>query len=129
MPNIAKVLKDEIQRLARKEVKVPSRKLHESTRGLRRALTQFKRRVDRLERELRRLIARQGQIGGPARCGRGGRDAAGPLYRQGYPLVAATVQKSPRPPLPSSSASPPCPYINGNAEKAPYACEPRPATA
>lgn len=64
MPNIAKLLKQEIQRLARKEVKGMARALRQSTVALKRSLTQYKRRVNQLERAVRRLTAQVAKSAG-----------------------------------------------------------------
>jgi len=57
MPNIAKVLKDEIQRLARKEVKSPVGKLRKDTVSLKRAVAGLKRQIAQLLRDARHLMA------------------------------------------------------------------------
>ena len=56
MPNIAKVLKEEMQRLARKEVKTAVSRLHKDTAALKHAAADLKRRVASLERDARRLV-------------------------------------------------------------------------
>lgn len=45
MPHIARILKEEIQRLARKEVKVATAVLRKDTIALKRAVAELKRRV------------------------------------------------------------------------------------
>lgn len=57
MPDIAKVLKEEIQRLARKEVKAATDKLREDNVALKRAAAEQKRRIAGLEKEVQRLSA------------------------------------------------------------------------
>lgn len=57
MPDIGKVLKDEIRRLARKELRVATDVLRRDKFALKRAVAQLKRRVAQLERESRRLAA------------------------------------------------------------------------
>jgi DNA-binding transcriptional regulator YiaG len=56
MPNIAKVLKDEMQRLARKEVKAALAKLQKDNATLKRVAADHKRRLLTLERANRRLL-------------------------------------------------------------------------
>ena len=56
MPNIAKVLKDEMQRLARKEVKAALAKLQKDNAVLKRVAADHKRRLLTLERGNRRLL-------------------------------------------------------------------------
>lgn len=54
MPNIAALLKAEISRVARKEIKTQTDGLHAAARSLRQEIAALKRRVQDLERELRR---------------------------------------------------------------------------
>jgi DNA-binding transcriptional regulator YiaG len=58
MPNIAKLLKDEIQRLARKEVKTSIAGLRKDNSRLKRTAADFKRRLATLESVQKRLAAR-----------------------------------------------------------------------
>jgi len=55
MPNVAQVLKEEITRLARKEVKSSTAKLRQDTIDLKRRVADHGRRVASLERENKRL--------------------------------------------------------------------------
>ncbi len=55
MPDIAKAFKEEIQRLARKEIKAAVGGLRKDSAALKRAVADHKRRLARLERENRRL--------------------------------------------------------------------------
>jgi len=55
MPNIVKVLKDEISRVARREAKKAVGAVKKPTGGLRRTAADLKRRVALLEREVRAL--------------------------------------------------------------------------
>jgi len=55
MPNIAKVLKDEISRIARRETNKALTPIRKPALGLRRTTTDLKRRVAQLEKELRSL--------------------------------------------------------------------------
>jgi len=57
MPNIAQVLKEEIQRLARKEVKTPASQLRKDLVSIKRTVADLKKRITDLERENRRLTA------------------------------------------------------------------------
>ena len=58
MPDLAKVLKEEIQRLARKETKASTASLRKDTATLKRAIADHKRRIAILERDNRRLLTR-----------------------------------------------------------------------
>lgn len=55
MPNIAKVLKDEFSRVARRETKRALTSVSKPAAGLRRTAADLKRRVAQLEKELRSL--------------------------------------------------------------------------
>jgi DNA-binding transcriptional regulator YiaG len=55
MANIAKVLKDEVSRLTRRETKKALASISKPARGLRRTTADLKRRVAQLEKELRSL--------------------------------------------------------------------------
>lgn len=55
MPNIAAVLKDEIARLARKEVRAQTEELKKTSAQYRSHIAALRRRVDTLERELKRV--------------------------------------------------------------------------
>jgi len=57
MPDIAKVLKEEVLRLARKEVRVATAGLRKDNAALKRAVGDHKRRVAKLESGSRRLLA------------------------------------------------------------------------
>lgn len=57
MPDIAKVLKEEIQRLARKEIRAATANLRKDTIALKRAVNEQKRRIDALERQNKKLHA------------------------------------------------------------------------
>ena len=54
MPNIASVLKDEIARLARKEVRAQTQELKKASATYRSHIAALRRRVDELERQLKR---------------------------------------------------------------------------
>ena len=69
MPNIAKILKDEISRIARREAGNAVAPVRKPARGLRRAVADLKKRVSRLEREVRslqRAVADLGKAHRPA---------------------------------------------------------------
>lgn len=55
MPNIASVLKDEISRVARKEVRAETQGLKKAVSAYRTEIAALKRRAQALEQELRRL--------------------------------------------------------------------------
>jgi DNA-binding transcriptional regulator YiaG len=55
MPNIAKLLKDEVSRLARRETNKALASIRKPALGLRRTTADLKRRVAQLEKELRSL--------------------------------------------------------------------------
>jgi DNA-binding transcriptional regulator YiaG len=59
MPNIGKVLKDEIQRLARKEGKALTVKLRKDTVAAKKVLAGIKKRITQLERTAKQLIAQE----------------------------------------------------------------------
>ncbi len=61
MPNIIKALKEEIQRLARKEIKTVTAILHKDNVALKRAAADLKRRIAVLERENRQLLKHAGK--------------------------------------------------------------------
>lgn len=54
MPNIASVLKEEIQRLARKELKANTESLKRTVASYRSEVATLKRRIDELERQAKR---------------------------------------------------------------------------
>jgi DNA-binding transcriptional regulator YiaG len=62
MPNIAKILKDEIQRLARREANQAITGLKKSNTTLKKTVTEHKRRIAALEKENRKLISEQTKI-------------------------------------------------------------------
>ena len=57
MPNIGKVLKDEITRISRKEVKFAIGGLGKSNVNLKKIVADLKKRVASLEKENKRLVA------------------------------------------------------------------------
>ena len=61
MPNIAAVLKEEICRLAKKEVKAQVGKTQKASAQYRRDIANLKRQLGRQEREIRLLKKQQGQ--------------------------------------------------------------------
>jgi len=56
MPDIAKVIKEKIQRLARKEAKAATAGLRKDSAGLKRTMADQKRRIAKLERNNRSLV-------------------------------------------------------------------------
>ena len=65
MPNIAAVLKDEISRISRKEMRRETSSLKKSSTTYRFEIAALKRRVQELERQFRR-VGREGQSSQPA---------------------------------------------------------------
>ena len=61
MPNIAVVLKDEIARLARKEVRAQTQEFKKASAQYRTHIAALRRRVDDLERQLKRVGKANGQ--------------------------------------------------------------------
>ena len=56
MPSIEKVLRSEIQRLARKEANAATADLKKNSAGHRRSIADLRRRVEQLERENKQLV-------------------------------------------------------------------------
>ena len=56
MPSIEKVLRSEIQRLAKKEAKAATADLRKLSAGHRRSIADLRRRVEQLERENKQLV-------------------------------------------------------------------------
>jgi DNA-binding transcriptional regulator YiaG len=77
MSNIASVLKEEISRLARKEIKRETSALKKSATTYRSEIAALKRRVQELERQLRRL----GRAGRPAQPAAANEDSVSPSTR------------------------------------------------
>ena len=65
MPNIANVLKDEIKRLARREINLTITSLKVSNAALKKIVYEHKRRITALERENKRLAVLLSKIRGP----------------------------------------------------------------
>jgi hypothetical protein len=57
MPNVAQVLKAEIARISRKEIRAAVASIRSSSVSLKKSVAQLKRRVDALERENKRMAA------------------------------------------------------------------------
>jgi DNA-binding transcriptional regulator YiaG len=66
MPNIAAVLKDEIARIARKEVRVQTEDFRKTSGQYRAHIATLRRRIDELERELKRVGKAAGRTAAPA---------------------------------------------------------------
>jgi DNA-binding XRE family transcriptional regulator len=64
MPNIAKVLKDEISRIARRETNTAVTPARKAARGLRRTAAELRRKVALLEKEVRSLQKKVGGLAG-----------------------------------------------------------------
>lgn len=58
VPNIAKLLKDEIQRLAKKEIKAATDSLRKDNTALKRTVADLKRRLVKLESNNKRQVAK-----------------------------------------------------------------------
>lgn len=77
MPNLTSVLREEIRRLARKEVKDNTQDLQRRLTEQRKRIADLRKRVDVLERENRQLLKKTGDVG--ARAGdAGGEEDEGP---------------------------------------------------
>lgn len=66
MPNIASVLKDEIARIARRELRSETESTQKAVAGYRHQIAEMKRRIAALEREVARLRKGQGRSAAPA---------------------------------------------------------------
>lgn len=66
MPNIAAVLKDEIARVARKEIRAQTEDFKKSSAQYRSHIAALRRRVDDLERQLKRVGKASGRAGAAA---------------------------------------------------------------
>jgi DNA-binding transcriptional regulator YiaG len=69
MPNIAAVLKDEIARVARKEIRAQSEDFKKSSAQYRSHIAALRRRVDELERQLKRVGKATGRASAAAEAG------------------------------------------------------------
>ena len=65
MPNIANILKDEIKRVARREINLTLTPLKVSNAALKKLVYEHKQRIAALEKENKRLAALQNKIHGP----------------------------------------------------------------
>jgi DNA-binding transcriptional regulator YiaG len=66
MPNIAALLKDEIARIARKEVRVQTEDVRKASTQYRSHIATLRRRIDELERDLKRARKTAGRGNGAA---------------------------------------------------------------
>jgi DNA-binding XRE family transcriptional regulator len=66
MPNIASVLKEEIARIARKELRSGTESTQKAVVGYRKQIADLKRRISALEREVKRLRKGHGRTGAPS---------------------------------------------------------------
>ena len=71
MPNIASLLKEEIARVARKQLRSETESLKKASSNYRSQIAELKRRIDSLERQLRGL-AKAGARAAPRAAGAGG---------------------------------------------------------
>ena len=90
MPNIAAVLKDEIARIARKEVRAQTEDFRKASSQYRSHIAALRRRIDTLERELKRVRKTGG--GAPA-SERGGDEDSGRQLRFSATRFAAQRRK------------------------------------
>ena len=90
MPNIASILKAEISRVARKEVRGEIQSLKKAAASYRSDIAQLKRRAQALEQQVKRL----GKGRGRGCCSRGGRGRrpASAFQRQGPGVAAAPAR-------------------------------------
>jgi DNA-binding XRE family transcriptional regulator len=79
MPNIGSVLKTEIQRVARKELRAETQQLKKTVTQYRGQIAQLKRRLQALEQQVRRLGKGGARAGSPA--AEAGDDESGPSLR------------------------------------------------
>ncbi|RYY82598.1 MAG: XRE family transcriptional regulator [Comamonadaceae bacterium] len=66
MPNIAVVLKGEIARIARKEIRAETEEFRKASAQYRSHIAALRRRVEQLERDLKRATKTQARATGPA---------------------------------------------------------------
>ena len=86
MSNIANVLKDEIKRLARREINLTITPLKVSNATLKKLVYEHKRRIAALEKENKRLAVLQGKIHGPVS------DNATKLKEDGFRITGRQVR-------------------------------------
>ena len=86
MPNLANVLKDEIKRLARREINLTITPLKISNVALKKLVYEHKRRIAALEKENKRLAVLQGKINGPIH------DTATKLKEDGFSITGRQVR-------------------------------------
>jgi DNA-binding transcriptional regulator YiaG len=92
MPNIAVLLKGEISRIARKEVRAQTEEARKASAQARSQIAALRRRVEELERELKRL-GRGGGRSTPRSEAAEAEDASGPQRRFSASRLAAQRQK------------------------------------
>jgi DNA-binding transcriptional regulator YiaG len=93
MPNIASLLKDEIARLARKEVRAQTQELKKASAAYRGHIAALRRRVDELERELKRVGRSAGRAAAPRPSAEEGEDDASTRRRFSPTRLAAQRSK------------------------------------
>jgi DNA-binding transcriptional regulator YiaG len=86
MPNIAKVLKDEIKRLARREINVTITPLKVSNAALKKLVYEHKQQIAALKKENKRLAMLLGKIHGPVH------DNATKLNEDGFSITGRQVR-------------------------------------
>jgi DNA-binding transcriptional regulator YiaG len=88
MPNIAALLKDEIARIARKEVRAQTEDVRKASAQSRSHIASLRRRIDELERELKRV-----RKGAPRAEPAGAEDEEGGTPRRFSPTRLASQRK------------------------------------
>jgi len=91
MPNIAALLKDEISRIARKEIRAQTEDVRKASTQYRAHIAALRRRIEELERELRR-VRKTGSRGEAAKGG-GDEDDSGTPRRFSAARLAAQRHK------------------------------------
>ena len=86
MPNIAKVLKDEIKRLARREINITITPLKVSNAALKKLVHEHKQQIVALKKENKRLAMLLGKIPGPVH------DSAPKLKDDGFTITGRQVR-------------------------------------
>ena len=86
MPNIAKVLKDEIKRLARREINITITPLKVSNAALKKLVHEHKQEISALKKENKRLAMLLGKIHGPVH------DNAPKLKDDGFTITGRQVR-------------------------------------
>ncbi|MGV3493135.1 MAG: helix-turn-helix domain-containing protein [Ramlibacter sp.] len=89
MPNIAAVLKEEVARVARKEIRAQTEDIRKASAQHRAHIAALRRRIEVLERQLKQV----GKAGGRARAEAPDEDGQGPARRFSATRLAAQRRK------------------------------------